>query len=119
MSSEFNTGQVLFADQTNKIRTLKIPIPFTTAQILRDFLKEFGMQLVLLIINNRDVVNELTFRLEPSGILERIPAATRGTVTDEVHSFLEVNPDGVTGLGEIIAFVSPTKELLRLGLLAS
>jgi len=119
MSSQFNTGQVLFADQTNKIRTLKITIPFTTVEIFRDFLQEFGMQMVLLIINNRDVVNEVTFRTEQNAILERIPASTRGTVTDEIHHFLQVTPDGVTGLGEITAFIAPTKELLRLGLIAS
>ncbi len=119
MSSIYGTGQVLFADQTTKIRVAKIPIPFTTIEIFRDFLKQMGMQMVLLIINNRDVVNELTFRLEPSGIVERIPASTRGTITDEIHNFLQVTPDPVTGVGEIIAFVAPTKELLRLGLIAS
>jgi len=119
MSSIYGTGQVLFADQTIKIRTVKIPIPFTTVQILRDFLLQNGMQMVLLIINNRDTVNEITFRLEPAGILERIPASTRGTVTDEVHNFLEINPDGVTGLGEAFAYVAPTAELARLGLVAS
>lgn len=119
MSSLYNSGQVLFADQTIKIRTVKIPVSFTTTEIFRDFLLEFGMQMVLLIINNRDTTNELTFRLEPSGIIERIPVSTKGTLTDEIHNFLQVTPDPVTGLGEFFAYVAPTKEILRLGLIAS
>ena len=117
--SEFNTGQALFSDQENKPRTVKIPISFTTVQVTREFLLQFGLRMVRLVINNRDAAAQLTFRVEPSGTLEIIPPSTRGELTDEKHSFLEINPNAVTGIGEAFAFCAPTIELERKKLLGS
>jgi len=120
MSSQFQTGQVLFADQTTKIRVVKIPITFTTGVITRDFLQELGMQMVRLEINNRDALADVLVRTEPfQEPPERIPPNTRGELTDEVHSFLQITPNAVSGIGDAFAYVAPTAELVRMGLIAS
>lgn len=119
MSSQFQTGQVLFAGSKIAIRTVSVPIPFTTLTITRDFLQELGLQMVLLTIDNNDGTNPLQFRVEPFGQLRTIPINTRGTLTDEVHSFLQIIPNAVTGNGIAYAYLAPTKELTEAGLFAS
>ena len=119
MSSDFNTGQVLFADQQNKVKLVPVNIPFTTTTITRDFLQEFGMHMVRLVIDNNDGTNPLTFRVEPFGQLQTIPISTRGELTDEIHSFLQINPNAVTGQGLAVAYLAPIEEVARMGLIAS
>lgn len=118
-NQNFGTGQVLFSGSTTGIKTVKVPIVIGTAQIRRDFLQELGMHMVKLQIDNLDALNPLTFRVEPFGTLETIPISTRGDLIDEIHHFLEINPDAVSGTGNAFVFLAPIEELQKKGLIAS
>lgn len=119
MSSEFNTGQVLFAGTTTAIRTVPLRIPIALLQITRDFLLELGLHYVLMTIDNNDAINILQFRTEEFGTLQTIPIQTRGTLTDEIHHFLQIIPNAVTGTGLVTVYLAPIEEIRRLGLVAS
>lgn len=118
-NQNFGTGQVLFSNQTIKVKTVPIPIPFGTVQVRDDFLTRLGLHMVELRLTNNDPTNPVTFRVEPFGQLQTIPPSTLGILSDEIHTFLEINPNAVTGSGLAIAYCTPIKELTRLGLIAS
>lgn len=106
-------GQVAFTGDKNRPKTVTFPIVIGIAQIVRDFLQEFGFHYIGFRLNNRDAAAAVTFRTEPFGTLQTIPASTTGILTDEVHEFLEINPDAVTGAGEIFVELATLEELSK------
>lgn len=119
MSSNFGTGQVLFSNQNIKVKVVPIPFPIALVTITRDFLQELGLHMVELRITNNDNTNPVTFRVEPFGTLQTIPPNTAGTLRDEIHSFLQIIPNAITGSGQAVAYCTPIEEITRLNLIAS
>lgn len=83
-------------------------LAFTTAQIKRDTLLEFNMLYKQVTIFNNDAVNSLTVRKEASSETITIPPSTAASIP-EWGSYLEVNPNAVTGSG-LIEFDLVTQE---------
>lgn len=96
-------------------------IPFTqligTAQFQDDFLQRVGLYMIQITIDNQDPTNNLTLRTVPSGILLTIPPNSIGIIENEIHSFIEVNPNAVTGSAILSIALSEPAELRRLGLI--
>ena len=76
-----------------------------------------GLFYIRAVIDNQDAINELTIRTEPSGDLITIPPNSIGEVVDEIHSFLEINGNAVTGLGLATLTLADPEELRAKGLL--
>lgn len=76
-------------------------IPFTTSQVRIDSLTEFGAYIRAARIINNDGANQLTYRQAAlDGALKTVPINSQEEVSGW-ESFLEINPDGVTGTGFI------------------
>jgi len=78
-----------------------IPFNFTTGQVRHDFLTENNSYVRAYRVINRDALNDLTYRQD---------SANKTAITLEPNSFdeqegwtsyIEVNPDGVSGLGTL------------------
>jgi len=76
-----------------------LPIPFTTAQLRRDFLAEFNSYVRGYRVVNRDTVNTLTYRQDQRNkqLITLDPSSQESQ--EGWTSYLEVNPNGVTGNG--------------------
>lgn len=74
------------------------------------------MRYIELVITNNDPTNALTFRVDPQGSLLTVPVSSQGQIIDEIHEYLEINPNAVTGSGNVRAQLAETVELQRLGL---
>jgi len=96
-------------------------IPFTqiigTAQFRDDFLQRVGKYIIQITIDNQDALNAVTFRTVPSGILLTIPPNALGVVDNEIHEFIEVNPDPVSGNAILTVALADPEELRRLELI--
>jgi len=108
---------VEFAADTNKPKSSPFVQPITTTQFRDDFLQRVGKYIIQITIDNQDPTNNLTFRTVPSGILQTVPPNSLGVVENEIHAFLEVNPDAVTGNAIVTLALAEPAELRRLGLL--
>lgn len=92
-------------------------IPFSTlpesvgvAQIRHDTLLEFTKLCKELKITNNDAINSITYRTQsPSSVLRSCPPNSEVTVT-EWTSYIEINPDAVTGAGLIEMDLVDSKE---------
>ena len=81
-------------------------IPFVTrpevialAQIRHDSLLEFSRYIKVTRIVNDDAVNPITYRTQsPSNVLKSVPPSSDETI-EEWTSYLEINPNAVTGAG--------------------
>jgi hypothetical protein len=105
-----------FSPQQTKPKTQPLPIEFTTSQVIVDTLQKYFMRYIELVITNNDPTNSLTFRVEPQGSLMTVPPNSQGQLIDEIHNYLEINPNGATGTGLVVAQLAETTELQRLGL---
>lgn len=96
-------------------------IPFTQivgiVQFRDDFLQRVGLYIVGITIDNQDATNAVTFRTVPSGVLLTIPPNALGVVENEIHEFIEVNPDPATGDAIVTLSLAEPAELRRLGLI--
>ncbi len=96
-------------------------IPFVQiigiTQFRDDFLQRVAKYIVQITIDNQDPTNSLTFRTVPSGILLTIPANSLGIVENEIHEFIEVNPNAVTGNAILTIALADPEELRKLGLI--
>jgi len=106
------------AATTNKPKSTSRIVLIGTAQIRIETLQRFGLQIIEALIDNQDASNNLTVRKVPSGVLATIPPNSLGRIRDEVFSFIEVNPDVVTGAGVLTLQLATTAELKRVGLIA-
>lgn len=74
---------------------------FATAQLRHDALLEFSRFIKSLKIVNNDTVNAVTFRTQsPSAPLQTVDPGSE-TSLDEWSSYIEINPDGATGDGQL------------------
>ena len=77
------------------------PETILTVQIRHDALLEFGRIIKSIKIVNNDGVNDITYRtISPSNLLRTVPPNSDETV-DEWTSYLEINPDAITGSGSL------------------
>jgi len=98
--SEYNFDVLKSASDTN-IPFLNRKVVFTTAQVLIDSLQQFQRLIKSYRIVNRDAINPLTYRIKsPSGTLETVEQSTE-VADNDWTSFLEVNPNAVSGTGII------------------
>lgn len=90
---------------------------FTTAQFFRDFLSEFGAYVKAYRIINRDPVASLTYRQDSkSKTVITLPLLTNET-QEGWTSYIEINPNAVSGLGELEVDLVPREiaELKKFG----
>jgi len=106
-----------FTIDRQKPKTIPFKQLIALAQIRDDFLQRTGLYIVEITIDNQDPTNDLTFRTVPSGILETVPPNSLAIVEDEIHSFIEINPNVLTGSGILSLALAEPSELRRLGLI--
>lgn len=86
---------------------------FTTTQIRHDFLLEQGKLSKSVKITNNDGINNVTYRLHsPSDTLRTVPPNSEVTL-DDWTSYLEINPNAVTGSGQLEADLVVSKEAYK------
>lgn len=79
-----------------------ITIPFTTAQLVIDALTQYGSYLYAFRIVNQDSTNICQYRQGfPSAVLKTIPINTSEEADPAWESYLEIDPNGATGLGYV------------------
>lgn len=90
---------LLISPSNNSIPFITTPFVFTTAQLRIDSVLQNGMLVKSVRITNLDNINNLTYRTQsPSGALKIIPVSSVDTF-DEWGSYIEINPNAVTGDG--------------------
>lgn len=88
---------LLISPSNNSIPFITTPFVVGTAQLRIDSILQQGMLIKSIRIENRDALNQLTYRTQsPSGTLRILPVSSVDTF-DEWGSYLEINPDPVTG----------------------
>ena len=88
---------LLISPSNNSIPFITTPFVVSTAQLRIDSILQQGMLIKSIRIENRDALNQLTYRTQsPSGTLRILPVSSVDTF-DEWGSYLEINPDPVTG----------------------
>jgi len=103
-----------FRDQTTKPKTQSFRDNFTTAQSRIDVGQRMGMVYIKAVIDNQDPTNNLTVRTDPDAAVLTVPPNSVIVIEDEIHEYLEINPDGVTGVGNFSITLADPNEL-RLG----
>jgi len=90
-----------------------LPFAFTVAQLRRDFLAEFNSYVRAYRVINEDVLNALTYRQDQRNkqLITLDPASIDNQ--EGWTSYLEVNPDGVSGQGILEVDLVP-RELAEL-----
>lgn len=87
--------------------------PILTAQIRHDSLLEFLRYTKTIKIVNDDAINSITYRTQsPSNNLRTVPPNSEDTL-DEWTSYLEINPDVVTGAGSLEMDLVNPKDALK------
>jgi len=94
-----------------------LPFNFTTAQLFRDFLSEFGAYVRGYRIINQDVLNQLTYRQDQKNKVAVILDPASIDTQQGWTSYIEVNPDAVSGSGLLEVDLVPREiaELRRSG----
>lgn len=73
--------------------------PFTTSQLIKDTLLQFGKLIKIAKITNNDPINNLTVRqFSPSGTLLSLSPSS-AIELPAWTSYLEINPNPITGSG--------------------
>ena len=97
MSSVFTDD--LLSPSNNSILFVTRPQEFTTAQLRIDSLIQFNQLIKSVRIENQDSLNNLTYRTQsPSSVLKTV-APNSADNFDEWTSYLEINPNAVSGVG--------------------
>jgi len=119
--STFNRNSIdvgnLFRTDKNKPRTETFRDNFTTAQLRIDTNSRFGMIYIRAVIDNQDPTNNITIRTDPQGQLLTIPPNSVLVIENETHSFLEINPNAVTGVGNFSLETAVEDDLRKSGFL--
>lgn len=88
---------LLISPSNNSIPFITTPFIVGTAQLRIDSVLQQGMLIKSVRIENNDGINVLTYRTQsPSGVLKTLPPSSVDTF-DEWGSYLEINPNAVTG----------------------
>jgi len=112
MSSFFSfTGD----KQRPKVQTFRRTIGLVAFR--RDFLQNLGFYIVEISYDNQDPTNLATIRTDPNAAIVTVPPNSVGRFIDEIHSFVEVTPNAVTGAGELTLSLATPDELRRKGFL--
>jgi len=119
--SLFNRNSIdamnLYRSDKNKPRIETFRDNFSTAQVRISTAQRFGMVYIRAIIDNQDPTNNVTIRTDPQGALLTIPPNSVLEIVDEIHDFLEINPDGVTGVGNFSLSTAVEDDLRKSGFL--
>jgi len=118
-----NFGSIDTANQfradTTKPKTQAFRDNFTTAQIRIDTAQRMAMRYIKLVIDNQDPTNSLQFRTDPDAQQLTVPANSVVIVEDEIHDYLEINPNGATGVGNFSMTLADPMELRAKGFLGA
>jgi len=119
--SLFNRNSIdamnLYRSDKNKPRIETFRDNFTTAQIRISTAQRFGMVYIRAVIDNQDPTNNVTIRTDPQGALLTIPPNSVLELVDEIHDFLEINPNAVTGVGNFSLSTAVEDDLRKSGFL--
>jgi len=119
--SLFNRNSIdvanLFRVDKNKPRTESFRDNFTVTQIRISTVQRLGMVYIKAVIDNQDPTNNITIRTDPQGALLTIPPNSVLIIEDEVHDFLEINPNAVTGVGNFSLSTAVEDDLRKSGFL--
>jgi len=74
---------------------------FTTTQLFRDFLSEFGSYVRAYRVINRDQINSLTYRQDSKNKVAITLELASIDNQEGWTSYLEVNPNAVSGIGQL------------------
>jgi len=108
-----------FRADTTKPKTQAFRDNFTTAQVRIDVSQRMGMRYIKLVIDNQDVTNQLQFRTDPDAQQLIVPPNSVVVIEDEIHDYLEINPNAVTGVGNFSMTLADPMELRAKGFLGS
>lgn len=76
-----------------------------------------AMSYIKAVIDNQDTTNNLLVRTDPDSVQIIVPPNSVLIIEDEIHSFIQVTPNGVTGGGNFSLTVADPEELRRDGFL--
>ena len=115
----FNSIDVahLFRADKNKPRAFAFRDNFTTAQARIDVAQRMGLRYIKAVIDNQDTTNNLTVRTDPDAALLTVPPNSVIIIEDEIHDYIEINPNGATGVGNFSLTLADPIELRQSGFL--
>ena len=114
--NSIDVGNLFRADK-NKPRTETFRSNFTTAQFRIDTNSRFGMLWIRAVIDNQDPTNQLTVRTDPNAAVLIVPPNSVIVIEDEIHEYLEINPNAATGIGNFSITLADQNELRKTGFL--
>ena len=76
-----------------------------------------AMNYIKAVIDNQDTTNNLLVRTDPDSVQIIVPPNSVLIIEDEIHSFIQVTPNAVTGAGNFSLTVADPVELRRDGFL--
>jgi len=82
-----------------------------------DTLQRMAMSYIKAVIDNQDTTNNLLVRTDPDAAQLTVPPNSVLIIEDEIHSFMQVTPNAVTGAGNFSLTVVDPDELRREGFL--
>ena len=106
-----------FRADKNKPKAQAFREAFTTAVVQIDTLQRMSMNYIRAVIDNQDTTNNLLVRTDPDSAQIIVPPNSIIIIEDEIHSFLQVTPNAVTGAGNFSLTVADPEELRREGFL--
>jgi len=108
-----------FRSDTTKPKSQAFRDNFTTAQVRIDTAQRMAMRYIKLVIDNQDPTNNLQFRTDPDAQQLIVPPNSVVIVEDEIHDYLEINPNAVTGVGNFSMTLADPMELRAKGFLGA
>jgi len=106
-----------FRDQNTKPKTQSFRDSWLLAQVRIDVGQRMGMVYIKAVIDNQDTANNLTVRTDPNAAALIVPPNSVIVIEDEVHEYLEINPNAATGIGNFSITLADPNELRRTGFL--
>jgi len=106
-----------FRDQSTKPKTQSFRDSFTTSQNRIDVGQRMGMVYIKAVIDNQDPTNNLTVRTDPDAAELIVPPNSVIVIEDEIHEYIEINPNAGTGIGNFSLTLADPNELRRGGFL--
>jgi len=106
-----------FRDQNTKPKTQSFRDNFTTSQSRIDVGQRMGMVYIKAVIDNQDPTNNIIVRTDPNAAPLTVPPNSVIVIEDEIHEYLEINPDAVTGIGNFSLTLADPTELRKGGFL--
>jgi len=106
-----------FRADSTKPKTQSFRDNWTLTQIRIDVGQRMGMVYIKAVIDNQDPSNNLTVRTDPNAALLIVPPNSVIVIEDEIHEYLEINPNALTGIGNFSITLADPNELRRTGFL--